>query len=382
MATEFHITNLAESAKTGAAAGVPVRSLIRDGVAGNFDVIYQMIRLTRDSVKYDLGLKNLISDILDLNGLDSNSTTEDILRLVFNFVAKSDSVIIAKNAETGAITYNKRIKYILDAAGRIETIKTARQTLRDRFGDCDDHAILNASLLGCLGFEDVKFAIAKYIPSESYQHIYCVVYKDGKRYIFDTTLRDADFNKEAKSLERKEIPIFSDVVGLDGLSGIINNTRYHARKFGEVITKTIPATAGLLPLGFFAGSIFATGAEMLNQSNYKELSFNATVSRINDYLDDIIKSLCKSEISLDLAKSLAMQSSVQINAVTNIPQDAGAVKIMKESIKNRLEFIANFEDYARKNNIRIVYLNSNLMLLTGLAGIGFAGYQLYKMAKG
>lgn len=64
---------------------------------------------------------------------------------------------------------SNKIRYVRDVAG-VETIQTPDLTLRDRCGDCDDQALLVASLLQSIG-RPARF-IAVGTQRGAYQHVY------------------------------------------------------------------------------------------------------------------------------------------------------------------------------------------------------------------
>ncbi len=338
------------------------RKVVRDGVAGNTDVLFQMVRIIRNDTKYDIPVNRLAADLLKNNGLNSYSPATDQFNALFNFVKSN-------------------IVYIQDEAGRVESLKSARVTLSDGYGDCDDQAILNATLLGSIGFEDVRIAMARYsAEAESFQHVYAVCYVNGERFVFDTTLPDATLNKEVKTYETKEIPVYTDVKGLDGLSGVYNNLRYYGRKTARTAVKMVPFAGAVLPLGFVADQALTMGVQAIGGAtgNNQTLSLPATASSINQQLDEIINDLLKSRIASDLAKVQALQISSQLMATEIKPEDHYSLEVAKASLKQKLNFINNFPSYAEANGIKTVRLNSGMMLATGVALAGGAAFTVYQ----
>lgn len=332
---------------------------IRDGVAGNYQIVYQMARIIRNSVAYDKGIADLTKQIEAASGQDAYSSSADVLRSIFDFV-------------------KDHVRYTKDIAGKIESLKDARATLSDGYGDCDDLTNTLCTLAGCAGFEDVRIALAKYNQNESsFSHVYCVVYQDDKRYVLDTSLKDARFNKEIKPFEVREIGVFDDIAGLDGVSGIVNNARYYGRKTFKTAVGFVPKVADYMPLGFVAGTAFSQGAEMIGQVGHNKLSVNATASIINSKLDEIIRKLLTSSIALDSAQAQSMQIASQFVAVDFPRVSPNDYEVIKNSIKDKLDFIKNFEAYAEANNIKVVRLNAHFMLLAGLALTGGVGYLVY-----
>jgi hypothetical protein len=341
------------------------KRFVRDGVAGNYEIIFEMIRVIRDSVNYDLSIKDIAVDILKADRLDSYSDKEKQLKAIFDFVKEN-------------------VIYIQDQAGLVESIKSARITLSDGYGDCDDISNTIATLVGCLGFEDVRLAMVKYLETDStFVHIYPVVYlESGERIPLDATLPDWEFGKELTALEIKEIPVFQNVNGLDGLSGWFTNLKHYGKRAMRGAVETIPVAVNFLPIGFVSSTVMASGAQLLNQSATKPLSLNATASKINQELDKIIIALIREEMAIDLATSHALQVSSQLSALSDIDRTSDEYKIIKNSVMTRLEFIKNFEAYAALHYIKIVRLNATAMLALGAAGAAFGGYQLFKMFKG
>jgi hypothetical protein len=341
----------------------PLFGFIRDGVAGNYDIVYQMARIVRKDVTYDKGLERAAKQV-ELNaGLDEYSDASARLAAIFHLV-------------------RSHVKYVADIAGKVESLKNARQTLSDGYGDCDDLTVLLCTLAGLLGFEEVFIALAKYGKSEaSFSHVYAVVYKDKKRYVMDASLPDAKFNEEIKPFEVREIDVFGDISGLDGVSGIYNNAKHYGKQTFKTAVGFVPLVADQLPLGFVASRAFSTGSEMLGQIGNEKLSINATASLINKKLDSIIQRLLSSSIAFDSAKAEALQITSQLGAVEYSKIPSADYDTIKTSIKNKLVFIRNFEDYAKEHNIKVIHLNAHLMLAAGLAltgGIGYTVYQNYK----
>lgn len=348
--------------------GLQTRSFIRDGVAGNVQVIFAMVRLIRASVQ-DRRLETFAkgkgpSNLFPESGYSSYQESDYTFHAIFNYV---------KN----------HVAFTLDEAGAVENIKSAWRTLQDGFGDCDDQAILNASLLGVLGFEDVRIAMARYSEADAnFSHVYCVLYYQGKRYVFDTTLPEAQFNREARYFEIKEIPVFQSVPGFDGFSGIFGNLKHYAKTSMRTGIRALPYVATVLPMGFAAGKALDASAELLERSTGAEaLSVPAIGAKINKELDSIIRLLIGSQIALDSAKSQALQVASQLSAIKIGRRDKRNFEIVKNSVAAKLRFIDDFESYATANGIRCVYLDSRMILLAGLGLAGITGYVLYKSFK-
>src|SRR5260221_11469400 len=90
----------------------PKFSWVRDGIQGNYDVLWRMIDIVRDSVLKDKGVENTVKELLHENDLNSYSDTNAVFSTIFNFVKNN-------------------IDYLQDIAGNTESIKDARDTLQD-----------------------------------------------------------------------------------------------------------------------------------------------------------------------------------------------------------------------------------------------------------
>lgn len=343
--------------------GLISRSFVRNGVAGNYEIVFEMVRVIRDAVNYDVGLKHLAAQLLNNKDLNSYSNPIDQLTTIYKFVASN-------------------VEYIQDSAGLIENIKSARVTIADGYGDCDDLTNTVASLVGCLGFEDVRIAMARYLATDtSFVHVYPVAYVNGERIVMDASLPHGKIGDEVDAIEIQEIPIFEDVQGLDGISGLYNGIKYHGKRTAKALINTVPLATNFLPLGFLSSQAFANGAELISQSAGKELSLNATGSKINQELDKIIVYLIRSQIAYDVAKAHAAQVSSQLSVIEKGRDDLKVYNTVKSSIKSRLDFINSFENFAKEKNIPVVRLNPSAMLVTGLAGAGIGVYVIYKVWK-
>jgi hypothetical protein len=339
------------------------RRFIRDGIAGNYEVVFEMIRLIRESNK-DYRVKQIATDLLLERHLTSYSNAETILKVIYDYV-------------------RRRVSYIQDMAGAVESVKSAYRTDSDRFGDCDDLTVLLCSLAGVLGFENVYIALAKYSPQdESFVHVYCVVYdRNGQRFALDASLPDGEFNTELPPYEVKEINVFDTVQGIDGISGFWTNTRYLGRKVAKATLGAIPNLIHFLPLGFVSSTALSSGAQLLQTGNKKQKSLSETATEINKNLDKIIFQLVNNRIALDLAQSYAAQYASQLSLVEEIPNDSD-YKTIKTSINEKLFFIKNFERIAAEHGFKVTRLNANAMLLLGAGAAGFGAWQLLKYFRG
>lgn len=88
---------------------------------------------------------------------------------------------------------SKNMRYLRDA-NLVDTIQTPEITLDFMSGDCDDMAVLSASLLESIGYR-TQFVITGY-DARPFCHVYIYVFTpDGKRYPFDVTVRKFGFER-------------------------------------------------------------------------------------------------------------------------------------------------------------------------------------------
>ena len=77
------------------------------------------------------------------------------------------------------------ISYVKDING-VETIHTPEMTIRNRAGDCDDQAVLVASMLESIG-HPTRFVAIKLTPFGQYQHVYTETRVGNKWLPVETT---------------------------------------------------------------------------------------------------------------------------------------------------------------------------------------------------
>lgn len=111
-------------------------------------------------------------------------THEPIRRLAVNIVR----YVPIKNYRAEALAVfsfvRARIRYTRDIAG-VETVQTPDKTLEIGAGDCDDQAVLVASLMGAIG-ATMRFTAIGYLPGV-YQHVYAEVLHEGRWVPMETT---------------------------------------------------------------------------------------------------------------------------------------------------------------------------------------------------
>lgn len=135
------------------------------GQQGTIQTLDLMAKYVRDS-QTDIGLIDFANGILSAFGVPAR-----------NDKAKIDAIFAYVKA---AVTFRKDP---YDA----ELVKDARRTLQTGYGDCDDIAVLLASLLACVG-ECPRFAVMKMTKgSPVWEHVYVEVQLGNQWLPLDTT---------------------------------------------------------------------------------------------------------------------------------------------------------------------------------------------------
>jgi hypothetical protein len=164
---------------------------LRNGKQGSLQTAYQMARLVREDTVRDEGLQRFAAQILINNGLDSHSDKRAIVDTLYRYV-------------------QQQIKYIHDPAGAFDSVSSARETIAKGFGDCDDKAVLLATLLALVG-QEPRFVLAKYRErSKGFDHIYNdIVLPNGERLALDTCSGNSAGWESSRYFERLTYPIFA-----------------------------------------------------------------------------------------------------------------------------------------------------------------------------
>jgi predicted transglutaminase-like cysteine proteinase len=331
-----------------------VNTLIRDGIQGNYDIVFQMVRLVRQAIQ-DKNFQSFINKTFRDRGFNANSDKELLLQDIFKYV-------------------NSCVSYASDPAGRIENIKLAQVTLSDGYGDCDDFSILYASILGVLGFEP-SFVLAMHSPAETqFSHVYVETESNNKRYVFDGALPDKRFNSEVAPLKSVSIDILNQNE-TDTFTGFIKSIGLAAQGLYKNALDIVPTLAGFTPIGFAAYAVLQTGAGIASAGLQKDVSLSELGTKINAQLDEIIKALNNSQIAHNWAVSSAAQISAQLAAYkpkNKVERDN--FPIIAASIKNKYKYIENFN----KTHDYNVNLNQKGMAIAGMAVVGYFGYRAYK----
>jgi len=334
-------------------------SYIRDGVAGNKQTVYRMIALVANTVDYDRGFNDLVNRLLLENGLDAYSNPQQKLSLVYSFI-------------------RNHVTYLPDKAGKTESIKSARETLKDGYGDCDDLSILAASMLGVMGFEDTNFVLATYTTGELHIYVETFAGQKLKRFVLDLSLPQdkAKLNYEIKPQTKQVFSIFKQDA-LSSLLGSLFNIKIAAKQVSKQTLGAIPYTLQFLPLGLIPANLVQQGVNLITQSDINSLSLNELGSQINSELDDLINLIQTRQIADDFVIPYAMQITSQLSAYDVQDEERDSFAVIKTSIKNKLNYIKNLLN--EKDDC--ITLNPKGMLVAGAVTLGVIGYQLYKRGK-
>lgn len=215
-----------------------------------------MAFLVRDAAMRDEGLCAFAARLLIDKGLDSHSSTDEILDCVFQFI-------------------QKRTKYIADPGGSFDAVSSARETLSKKpvpYGDCDDLSVLLASLLACLGFEP-SFVLAKYRNDEAgFDHIYVQVETEkGGIVTLDPTTRTHGIGWESpKAIERLVFPIFGRDGGFNSLAGAMSTVATTGVQIGvSAIPVVGPLLSAFVPS---IASLFDRSAQRAQETSRDELA--------------------------------------------------------------------------------------------------------------
>lgn len=330
---------------------------VPDGKIGNVKVALNMVRLVRESVLFDEGLERWLKQRLVEAKDNSYTNPTDLFKFIFDLV-------------------HKNVAYIEDIAGNTESIKDARRTLEDGFGDCDDQAVLVATLLAMLGYEP-SFILASTDPT-IFQHVYTILNVDGKRYAFDTTLPDSPaLNKEISAPYTQQIDVFGKVAGLDDLKGLFAGVRHLAK----ATVKNATDAVGFMPIGFVATtSIKQFGKNFLNgvTGEDAEDSLGDIGSDVTSRLSAIINSLNDQTISVEAAQSQAheiQKDFLTLRPNATDPNSIRAYNIIAANVDHRMQYINSFGNIAPDVAI---HANADLIKLLGLGAVVFGIYSVIK----
>ena len=258
---------------------------LRKGREGSLQTAVEMAKLVRRDTVSDEGLENFAVDLVLKAGLDSHARAEDVIDVLFRYVQK--------------------IPYIYDPAGSFDSINSARHTLAKGRGDCDDLAVLLATLLALVGYKP-RFVLAKYKQvTEGFDHVYVDVIisdKSGERRVaLDPCSRSHGSGWESSAaIERLTFPIFagkvSHVLGALGLNPLVTTGIQTGVSFIPVVG---PILAGLV--GPIAGMFSRT------QQRSEETARDAWKAQVHDGMLKIQQAIDSCKITSEQGKAAARE---------------------------------------------------------------------------
>lgn len=171
------------------------------GIVGNLDTIEVMKIMAREYSRHDL-VKRLATNIIHNKNIPSHHYLDEA-RAIGEFV-------------------KKHIRYVKDPVGT-ESLQAPDMMIRMMkdvgyaMGDCDDMALLTASLLMSIGIKS-RFRAVRYKQNgENFNHIYVVVYENNiadsdnpgpiKRLVIDCIIKDKPIGYEIKHAYGQEFPV-------------------------------------------------------------------------------------------------------------------------------------------------------------------------------
>lgn len=325
----------------------PTFSYVRDGVAGNFDVVFQMTRLARAAI-LNKNFQDFVNRILIAANVNGYASPDVKLETLYNWITQ-------------------KLFYVADPAGRIESIKSPLRTISDGYGDCDDLAILAAAAIGVIGYEP-RFVLARFDKQDQFSHVYVDVTIDDKRYILDPALPSPKFNKEIKSKAIVGIKVFNDE-NANSAYGFYKQLVFAAKDAYHKSIDLIHASSGFLPLPVFAG--VNLGLNLVSSAATKNHSLSEIGTDIHRELDQIITQLQRGEIAFDVAKLSALQIASRLN-VGNWSNNR-EYQTIKLTIKQKLDWIKTFTEEHPQ-----IELNTKGMILLGVGFLAVGAWYFYK----
>ncbi len=239
------------------------------------------------------------------------------------------------------------IKYIKDITG-YETLQTPDNTIKIGGGDCDDHAILVATLLESIGIK----ATFKIVGEKGrYKHIYVIATTPkGKKWAVDTT--EEDFFKDYSIDEVYEMEILQDLEGLEEL-GWGFKIKFKPKKFFK------RATGGIRRPKRFIKQLKRKPLAFVNK-RFREVvpkPIKATTRAISPVIKPIkrlekinpvkikgfkpVKALKRATASKSIDEALVKTIGAIVAAKTAAPAVSSAVSSAKSALPSVYNFTAN-----------------------------------------
>lgn len=170
---------------------------VSDGEKGNRETVDLMKKVARLRSGHPL-VRKLALNILNYNGIPSNHYVDEALA-IGDFVKKN--VRYVRDPDN--------IEYLQDPENLIKDIQKGEAQ-----GDCDDMALLIASLLLSIGHQPFFRCVRYRSNSGNFNHIYVVDYERNKkgpriRVVLDAIMKDHPIGYEVPHQSGDEIPAIS-----------------------------------------------------------------------------------------------------------------------------------------------------------------------------
>jgi transglutaminase superfamily protein len=156
----------------------------------------------------------------------------------------------------------RNVRFFKDIDG-VETLRTAREVLTIRGGDCDDITVLLSSLLLTIGHGVRLVTISSDADAPGvFSHIYCEVEIGGQWVPLDAARRDPAFGKGPRQYFRKRIwsltdNNYRDVSGLGGYFSLPRSRNGRMRRLGD-FTDILDSLAPVIASGGTAAAQIIT----------------------------------------------------------------------------------------------------------------------------
>ena len=172
-----------------------VNRKIPDFAAGNLETVKVMRSLARERMTHPK-VRQLALNIISGGAIGSHNYLDEA-QILGEFVQKNVRYVRDPHG----------VEQLHDPLYMIQKIEEGTAQ-----GDCDDQALLLATLLLSIGAQPY-FAMVRYTTNGgSYNHIYTVVYEKNwtsprKRFVLDTIIKDKPMGFEVPHASIKEIPV-------------------------------------------------------------------------------------------------------------------------------------------------------------------------------
>lgn len=167
----------------------------------------------------DIGTAQTIAHMRQL--IDAGIKDQQVNRTAIGIVWNTPQFSETPKAQAIYQWAQQNLRFVPDMVGK-ETLRSARETLTVRAGDCDDFTILIAALLGTIGIRSRAVTISSHSDDpQSFSHIYPEAFVDGKWIALDIARPGAQFGLTPQHYFRKREwdlfqNTFRDVSGLSG----------------------------------------------------------------------------------------------------------------------------------------------------------------------